>query len=74
MFWDDWNSIIDNIDATKNAALKQSKCLKLLVKNFSWTDSFRQLHLDRMDRMYHFGNIQVIEADDVGVAFLTVSH
>ena len=35
----DWNSIIDNNDATNNADLKQLKCLKCLVKNFSWTDS-----------------------------------
>ena len=40
----DWNCIIDNNDATKNAAQKQSKSLKRLVKTFSWVDSFRQLH------------------------------
>ena len=40
----DWNSIIDNKDATKNPAQKQSKCLKRLVANFGWIDSFRQLY------------------------------
>ena len=40
----DWNSILDLNDATKNANKKQSKCLKRLVQNFSWIDSFRQLH------------------------------
>ena len=40
----DWNSIIDNCDTTKNAAQKQSKCLKRLVNTFSWVDSYRHLH------------------------------
>ena len=83
----DWNCIIDNNDTTKNAAQKQSKCLKRLVKNFSWVDSFRQLHLNsqqfsryydnsvhgegasRLDRMYHFGALEIVEAYYVGVAF-----
>ena len=83
----DWNCIIDTKDATKNAAKKQSKCLKRLVKNFSWVDSFRQLHphsqqysryydnsvhgegASRLDRMYHFGALEVIQAYYVGVAF-----
>ena len=83
----DWNSIIDNCDTTKNAAQKQSKCLKRLVNTFSWVDSYRHLHprvqqysryydnalhgegASRLDRMYHFGGIQVIEAFYVGVAF-----
>ena len=30
----DWNAIIENNDATKNARQKQSKCLKRLVKTF----------------------------------------
>ena len=83
----DWNSIIENKDATKNAAQKQSKCLKRLVKTFSWVDSYRQLHPDtvqfsryydnsvhgegasRLDRNYHFGNLKILQAYYVGVAF-----
>ena len=82
----DWN-IIDNFDTTKNAAQKQSKCLKRLVKTFSWVDSYRHLHpqvqqysryydnalhgegASRLDRMYQFGELQIIEAFYVGVAF-----
>ena len=37
----DWNSIIHERDATKNQAQKMSPSLKRLVKNFSWSDSFR---------------------------------
>ena len=40
----DWNSIINARDATKNPAQKMSPSLKRLVRNFSWTDSFRSLH------------------------------
>ena len=40
----DWNSIVENRDATKNASSKQSKSLKRLINNFSWVDSFRKLH------------------------------
>ena len=72
----DWNAIIENNDATKNASQKQSKCLKRLVKNFSWVDSYRHLYpntlqysryydnsvhgegASRLDRNYHFGNIE----------------
>ena len=82
----DWNAIIDNRDATKNVNQKQSKCLKRLVNNFSWVDSFRHLYpntqqfsryydnvhgegASRLDRNYHFGNLQILEAYYVGVAF-----
>ena len=40
----DWNSIVNNIDATKNQAQKISPSLKRLISNFSWKDSFRILH------------------------------
>ena len=83
----DWNSIINDNDATKNANKKQSKSLKRLVNTFSWVDSFRQLHpnseqfsryydnsvhgegASRIDRMYHFGGLEIVEAKYVGVAF-----
>ena len=83
----DFNSITENIDATKNHAQKQSKSLKRLIKNFNWVDSFRYLHphskqfsryydnivhgegATRIDRSYHYGNIEILEAFYVGVAF-----
>ena len=83
----DWNSIIDNSDATKNPGNKKSNSLKRLVKNFAWLDSYRQLYPDtqqfsryydnsvhgegasRIDRMYHYGQIIILEAYYVGVAF-----
>ena len=83
----DWNSIIENCDATKNTSSNISKSLKRLVKNFSWIDSFKQLHphdqqfsryydnsaqgegATRIDRMYHYGQLKIIEASYVGVAF-----
>ena len=40
----DWNSIVNDCDATKNQAQKKSPALKRLIKTFSWYDSFRQLH------------------------------
>ena len=40
----DWNSITENIDATKNASNKKSPCLKRLLKTFSFQDSYRSLH------------------------------
>ena len=83
----DWNNIVENRDATKNASSKQSKSLKRLINNFSWVDSYRKLHpggqqysryydnsvhgegASRIDRMYHYGQLTVLEADYVGVAF-----
>ena len=83
----DWNSIIDEKDATKNPSSKKSNSLKRLVKNFSWRDSFREIHPDskqfsryydnslhgegatRLDRMYHYGQLRIIQAFYVGVAF-----
>jgi exonuclease III len=52
----DWNSIIDINDATKNAAHKQSKCLKRLVKNFSWVDSFKYLHPNTKQYSRYYDN------------------
>ena len=40
----DWNSIIQDIDATRNTSQKMSPSLKRLVKNFNWSDSFRVLY------------------------------
>ena len=34
------------MDATNNVTSKLSPCLKRLIKNFNWTDSFRSLHPD----------------------------
>ena len=83
----DWNSIVDNRDATKNASSKQSKSLKRLINNFSWVDSYRKLHPEgqqfsryyentlhgegasRIDRMYLYGQLTVLEAYYVGIAF-----
>ena len=39
----DWNCIVSNVDATKNQSIKQSPCLKRLIKTFEWVDSFRQV-------------------------------
>ena len=40
----DWNCIVREEDATKNASQKISKSLKRLIKNFTWKDSFRSIH------------------------------
>ena len=40
----DFNSIIDNRDATKNPETKFSKCLLRLVKLRNWEDSYRRLY------------------------------
>ena len=50
----DWNCIISESDATKNAGQKMSKSLKRLVKNFDWKDSFRSLipHAKQFSRYY----------------------
>ena len=52
----DWNSIIENKDATKNQAQKQSKCLKRLIKTFNWTDSFRQHYPDSLQFSRYYDN------------------
>ena len=83
----DWNCIIKEMDATKNAAQKMSPSLKRLVRTFSWGDSFRSVYptspifsryyehskfgegATRIDRQYHWGNIQIANAKYVGVAF-----
>ena len=83
----DWNCIVCEKDATKNAAQKMSKSLKRLVKNFCWNDSFRTLNpcsqafsryyesdqfgdgATRIDRQYHWGSVEVLEAKYIGVAF-----
>ena len=51
----DWNSIVENRDATKNPGNKQSVSLKRLIKNFDWIDSFRQLYpnADQYSRYYN---------------------
>ena len=40
----DWNCIVSNLDATKNQSNKMSGCLKRVINNFEWVDSFRNLH------------------------------
>ena len=83
----DWNCIDSDIDATNNQSSKKSPCLKRLIKNFKWTDSFRTLNpkqkifsryydniqhgegATRIDRSYHFGNLEITQAKYVGVAF-----
>jgi exonuclease III len=40
----DWNSIVNDKDATHNQAQKISPSLKRLIRNFSWNDSFRTAH------------------------------
>ena len=42
----DWNCIVSESDATKNASQKMSKYLKRLLKVFNWKDSFRSVHPD----------------------------
>ena len=71
----------------KDQASKKSACLKRVIKNFKWCDSFRNIYprekifsryyehiqfgkgATRIDRSYHFGSLEVIEAKYVGVAF-----
>ena len=83
----DWNCIVRKDDATNNQSSKMSACLKRVMKNYKWTDSFRNLHptqkifsryydhfqsgegATRIDRSYHFGRVEVIQAKYVGVAF-----
>ena len=83
----DWNCVANNNDATKNASSKNSPCLKRLIKNFSWQDSYRTLHplskcfsryydsslhgegATRIDRSYHYGELEIVKADYIGVAF-----
>ena len=83
----DWNCIVDKKDATRNQASKMSACLKRVIKNFGWVDSFRKLFPDRklfsryydnlqhgegasrIDRSYHYGRIEIIDAKYIGVAF-----
>ena len=40
----DWNCIIAKEDCTKYPEAKMSPCLKRLVNNFEWKDTFRTLH------------------------------
>ena len=40
----DWNCIVKKEDATKNQSSKMSTCLKRVIKNFNWSDSFRNLY------------------------------
>ena len=40
----DWNCIVNNLDATNNQSSKMSACLKRVIKNFNWTDSFRSIY------------------------------
>jgi hypothetical protein len=81
------NCIINNEDCTRNPESKMSPCLKRLVHNFSWQDSFSVLHPNistfshyygnqrigvgatRIDRSYNYGDLVIIQAEYVSVAF-----
>ena len=81
----DWNCITDKEDCTKHPEAKMSPCLKRLIKLFNLKDAFRSLHPDaanfsrfynqggegatRIDRSYSWGEVEVLEARYVPVAF-----
>ena len=44
----DWNCIVNNIDASNNQESKTSSSLKCVIKTFKWTDSFRNLHSNKI--------------------------
>ena len=75
--------IIDKCDATKNPETKMSPNFKRLVQSFTWVDSFRVLHprevqyssgvrgegASRIDRCYHYGDLEVVKASYLPLAF-----
>ena len=83
----DWNSVINDKDATRNVSQKMSPALKRLVNSFSFKDSYRVLNPNenvfshyydqgkfgngatRIDRQYHWGNLTILEAKYIGIAF-----
>ena len=52
----DWNCITDDFDATKNHAQKRSPSLKRVIKTFSWSDNFRQLHKSKTIYSRYYSN------------------
>ena len=81
----DFNCILDKEDCTRYRDSKMSPSLKRLVRTFSLKDSFRTIHPEvktysrfyerngegasRIDRSYNWGNIRVLEASYIAVAF-----
>ena len=81
----DFNCILDKEDCTRYPESKMSPSLKRLVRTFSLKDSFRTMHPEvktysrfyerngegasRIDRSYNWGNIRVLEASYIAVAF-----
>ena len=81
----DFNCILNKDDCTRFPEAKMSPSLKRLVRTFSLNDSFRAIHpgakafsrfyerngegASRIDRSYNWGNITVMEAKYVAVAF-----
>ena len=50
---DDWNSIIDKVDATNNAASKLSPNLLRLSKAFKWIDSHKIIYPSSVSVVAH---------------------
>ena len=81
----DFNSIVDLKDIVKFPQNKLSPLCKNLIRAFSWSDSFRELHpravqysryqgadgegATRIDRSYHWGSLQVSDAAYHSISF-----
>ena len=52
----DWNCITEDFDATKNHAQKRSPSLKRVINTFSWSDSYRQLHKNKIIYSRYYAN------------------
>ena len=51
----DWNSVLDQLDTTRNFQPKFCKVLSRLVKNLNYIDSFRHLHPGVGEYTFHRG-------------------
>jgi exonuclease III len=89
----DYNCINNSLDCTHNPETKLSPCMRRLINNFNWTDTFRALYptartfshfysrkadndksfattgATRIDRLYIYGDVPVVDATYVPVAF-----
>ena len=53
----DWNCITEKQDATRNVSSKMSTCLKRVIRNFCWKDSFRSLYPNKGDFSRYYNSI-----------------
>ena len=54
----DWNYITSKDDCNRHTEAKMSPCLKRLIREFSWSDTFRHLYPNTTHFSHYYGNMR----------------